>query len=76
MAYLILDKDEAHNIKNRNTKASIACCELQGKYRWCLTGTPMYVEGYFACRRPYNFLPGKIQWTNYFLYLNSCVFVR
>ena len=50
MAYLILDKDEAHNIKNRNTKASIACCELQGKYRWCLTGTPMYVEGYFAYR--------------------------
>ncbi|KAH7910542.1 SNF2 family N-terminal domain-containing protein [Hygrophoropsis aurantiaca] len=33
--------DEAHNIKNKNTKASIACCELQGKYKWCLTGTPM-----------------------------------
>ncbi|KAG1743712.1 SNF2 family N-terminal domain-containing protein [Suillus paluster] len=33
--------DEAHNIKNRNTKAAIACCELEGKFRWCLTGTPM-----------------------------------
>ncbi|KAG1752062.1 SNF2 family N-terminal domain-containing protein [Suillus lakei] len=33
--------DEAHNIKNRNTKAAIACCELDGKFRWCLTGTPM-----------------------------------
>ncbi|KAH7882890.1 SNF2 family N-terminal domain-containing protein [Phlebopus sp. FC_14] len=33
--------DEAHNIKNRNTKAALACCELEGKYRWCLTGTPM-----------------------------------
>ncbi|OAX34772.1 hypothetical protein K503DRAFT_774190 [Rhizopogon vinicolor AM-OR11-026] len=33
--------DEAHNIKNRNTKAAVACCELEGKYRWCLTGTPM-----------------------------------
>ncbi|KAH7929303.1 hypothetical protein BV22DRAFT_1110033 [Leucogyrophana mollusca] len=33
--------DEAHNIKNKSTKASIACCELEGKYRWCLTGTPM-----------------------------------
>ncbi|KAF9467200.1 SNF2 family N-terminal domain-containing protein [Collybia nuda] len=33
--------DEAHNIKNEKTKGAIACCELQGKFRWCLTGTPM-----------------------------------
>ncbi|KDQ54158.1 hypothetical protein JAAARDRAFT_697737 [Jaapia argillacea MUCL 33604] len=33
--------DEAHNIKNRKTKMAIACCELQGKFRWCLTGTPL-----------------------------------
>ncbi|KAI0753220.1 SNF2 family N-terminal domain-containing protein [Daedaleopsis nitida] len=33
--------DEAHNIKNRNTKSAIACCALDAKYRWCLTGTPM-----------------------------------
>ncbi|KAI0768279.1 SNF2 family N-terminal domain-containing protein [Trametes elegans] len=33
--------DEAHNIKNRNTKAAISCCALDAKYRWCLTGTPM-----------------------------------
>lgn len=33
--------DEAHNIKNRTTKAALACCDLEGKYRWCLTGTPM-----------------------------------
>jgi SNF2 family DNA or RNA helicase len=31
--------DEAHDIKNRNTKAAQACCALEGKYRWCLTGT-------------------------------------
>ncbi|SRR5712692_1685453 len=33
--------DEAHNIKNRNTKAAQGCCALEGKYRWCLTGTPL-----------------------------------
>ncbi|KAI0634006.1 SNF2 family N-terminal domain-containing protein [Trametes polyzona] len=33
--------DEAHNIKNKNTKAAISCCALDAKYRWCLTGTPM-----------------------------------
>lgn len=33
--------DEAHNIKNRTTKAALACCALESKYRWCLTGTPM-----------------------------------
>lgn len=33
--------DEAHTIKNAKTKGAIACCELEAKYRWCLTGTPM-----------------------------------
>jgi len=33
--------DEAHTIKNRNTKAAQACCALESKYRWCLTGTPL-----------------------------------
>ncbi|KAI0037045.1 SNF2 family N-terminal domain-containing protein, partial [Vararia minispora EC-137] len=33
--------DEAHNIKNRNTKAAQACYALEAKFRWCLTGTPL-----------------------------------
>ncbi|KAJ8327773.1 hypothetical protein O5D80_004108 [Batrachochytrium dendrobatidis] len=33
--------DEAHFIKNKRTRASIAACELQSRYRWCLTGTPV-----------------------------------
>lgn len=26
--------DEAHSIKNRNTKAALGCCELSSQYRW------------------------------------------
>ncbi|KAI0342449.1 hypothetical protein BDW22DRAFT_1330967 [Trametopsis cervina] len=33
--------DEAHNIKNKTTKTAQACYALEGKFRWCLTGTPM-----------------------------------
>ena len=33
--------DEAHTIKNRKTITSKGCIDLQGLYRWCLTGTPM-----------------------------------
>jgi SNF2 family DNA or RNA helicase len=33
--------DEAHVIKNHNSKVSLACRSLQGKYKWVLSGTPI-----------------------------------
>ncbi len=33
--------DEAHSIKNKNTKGSKAAADLDALYRWCLTGTPI-----------------------------------
>ncbi|KAF7762156.1 hypothetical protein Agabi119p4_8749 [Agaricus bisporus var. burnettii] len=53
--------DEAHNIKNHTTKGAVACCALESKYQWCLTGTPLQnnvIELYslfkFLGIRPYN----------------------
>lgn len=33
--------DEGHRIRNHNTKASLAACELKAESRWVLTGTPI-----------------------------------
>ncbi|KAI0750681.1 SNF2 family N-terminal domain-containing protein [Daedaleopsis nitida] len=33
--------DEAHNIKERSTNTAKATFELQARYRWCLSGTPL-----------------------------------
>ena len=38
---LTLQLDEAHNIKERATNTAKAAFELRGKYRWCLSGTPL-----------------------------------
>ena len=33
--------DEAHSIKSRTTGVAKACFALDGKYKWCLSGTPV-----------------------------------
>lgn len=33
--------DEAHTIKNKNTRAAVGCCSLLANYRWCMTATPI-----------------------------------
>lgn len=53
--------DEAQYIKNKNTKAALAACQLKSLTRICLTGTPMmnnvgelYSLIHFLRIRPYN----------------------
>ncbi|KAL0563721.1 hypothetical protein V5O48_018342, partial [Marasmius crinis-equi] len=33
--------DEAHAIRNPDTKAAKSCCALRSQYRWCLSATPL-----------------------------------
>ncbi|CAI4065090.1 hypothetical protein SUVZ_08G2230 [Saccharomyces uvarum] len=40
MFYRVL-LDEGQNIKNKNTRASKACCTINSMYRWILSGTPI-----------------------------------
>ncbi|BGP25798.1 hypothetical protein JCM10295v2_004735 [Rhodotorula toruloides] len=51
--------DEAHQIKNTNTKVNKACCDVKAHYRWCLTGTPLQndVMDLYAI---FKFLGGRI----------------
>ncbi|ROW02910.1 hypothetical protein VSDG_01773 [Cytospora chrysosperma] len=53
--------DEAHNIRNKNTKSSMAAAEIQSQYRLCMTGTPFMNRAAeifplirFLRIRPYN----------------------
>ncbi|KAH0371661.1 hypothetical protein KCU65_g1691, partial [Aureobasidium melanogenum] len=41
LTYHRLILDEAHSIKTRTTQVAKACFALKGKYKWCLSGTPV-----------------------------------
>ncbi|KAI4694326.1 hypothetical protein J4E81_006542 [Alternaria sp. BMP 2799] len=41
LEYFRIILDEAHYIKNRQSKTAKACYELSAKHRWALTGTPI-----------------------------------
>lgn len=41
LEYFRIILDEAHYIKNRQSKTAKACYELEAKHRWVLTGTPI-----------------------------------
>ena len=33
--------DEAQVIKNKSTRAALACCSIEATHRWCLSATPI-----------------------------------
>lgn len=41
LEYFRIILDEAHSIKNRQSKTAKACYELSARHRWVLTGTPI-----------------------------------
>lgn len=41
LTFLHVQLDEAHNIKERSTNTAKAAFELNSKYKWCLSGTPL-----------------------------------
>lgn len=55
--------DEAHNIRNRLTKTSKSCCEIESNRRWLLTGTPIInrLDDVFALIKFLRLSP----WDNY-----------
>ncbi|KAF1813903.1 hypothetical protein P152DRAFT_414381 [Eremomyces bilateralis CBS 781.70] len=64
--------DEAQNIKNKDTKASIAASELRARYRFCVTGTPMMnrvSEAYSLIR--FLRIPPYDQWNSFKLAFHS-----
>ena len=36
--------DESHTAKNTNTSLFKGCCKLKGRYKWCVTGTPIAMD--------------------------------
>jgi len=56
-------KHTRSRFKNRNTKAAVACCELEEKY-YCALNVHLMPKTIS------NFILGKILWMNYFLYSN------
>lgn len=63
--------DEAHAIRNTDTKIFRACALIEARSRWALTGTPIqnYADdlfSYLSFLRLYPFRKGKEEWDAYF----------